>query len=105
MKILAVDDHPLMREAFQDIIEETGYQVHLENSGNKAFEYLSQNQVDAIVTDYRMPDGDGLELIRKARKVFQGPIILASTDDRIEQKALEAGATRFLDKKEIPLFK
>ncbi len=99
LKILYAEGHKILREGCKKCMESFGHEVHAFGNGLIAFEYLTQNQdqVDAIVTENRMPVMNGLELIRKAREFgYEGPIVLTSMDD-LEEKALNAGA-KFVDK-------
>lgn len=99
MRILYAEDNKTLREMYKGIMESLGHEVHAFENGIKAFDYLTQNQIDTLITDNRMPVMTGLELTKKAREFgYEGPIILISMDDNLERKAMEAGASRFVDK-------
>ena len=103
-----VDDEQIIRAISTRVLEIGGYQVHAEENGVKAFEYLRQNPgVDAIVTDYDMPGGNGLELTEQARgNGFKGPIVLfCSQSPETVQEVLNAGADIHLGKPLIPFTK
>jgi DNA-binding NtrC family response regulator len=69
MKILVVDDDKDVREVLIEIIEmDLGHDCVGESSGNRALEYLKSNSVDVLISDVRMPDGDGLELLQGMQK-------------------------------------
>jgi len=97
---VSIDDNEqnlMLLEAFADQID---LKVISFSDSLKAFEFITNNEVDIIFTDYMMPDMNGLELIKKFREVNSAtPIIMitaAGEDSR--EKALEVGATDFLNK-------
>ena len=66
-RILVVDDEPDGREVLSEVLELGGYSVLCAGSGNEALKVLEKEPVDLILTDLRMPDGDGLFLLREVR--------------------------------------
>ena len=98
-QILLADDNPTIRKVLKLMIEKGGkYEVTPVTSGTEAYNHLTQNPVDAVVTDDQMPDGRGLDFIKKARaNGYTLPIILVSGTADVEE-ALEAKADRFLQK-------
>jgi CheY-like chemotaxis protein len=78
-RILLVDDNPdglLIRRA---LLEEQGYCIDIACDGQEGLELFSASNFDAIVTDYRMPRMNGVELIRRIREVRpQVAVILLS---------------------------
>ncbi len=66
-RILAVDDEPMMVETIADLFKSYQFNVDTANSGNKAWEMIEQNSYDLILSDIRMPDGDGIELAKRVR--------------------------------------
>jgi CheY-like chemotaxis protein len=70
LKILLVDDEVLVRSGTAMMLDELGHDVIEASSGKQALEILADHpHFDLVVTDYRMPDMDGLELISAARNV------------------------------------
>lgn len=67
--ILLVDDEPLVRMGTALLLEELDHCVVQASSAAQALELLAENvSIDIIITDFRMPDMDGLELIGRARQ-------------------------------------
>lgn len=62
--ILVVDDEPVLREILREILEAESYKVLEADGGNKAFSIVQKEQIDCLITDIRMPAGNGMELIR-----------------------------------------
>ena len=99
MRILYAEDHKTTREGATKLLEQLGHEVHAVKDGQKAFDYLKENQVDLLLTDNGMPRMTGLELIREARGIgFRGRIILMSGDSYLKEKVREIGADFFVTK-------
>ena len=65
--ILVVDDEENMRESLKDILEEDNYTVELAETGVAALEVINNQQISVVITDARMPEMDGFELLRKVK--------------------------------------
>ena len=77
--ILLVDDNVHGLIARRTVLEELGYRVRTCVSGAEALELLAQQTVDLVITDFRMPNMDGVELITRMRQLRSDlPIILLS---------------------------
>jgi DNA-binding NtrC family response regulator len=101
--ILIVDDDEAMREGLAEAISDFGHRAISAASGRAALTALAADPVDAILVDFRMPDMDGLELIRRIRDGAGGrvpPIAVltafASASNTIE--AMRLGAFDHLPK-------
>lgn len=67
--ILVVDDEVAITEALGDILELDDFKVISAISGNEAFELIcSEAKIDLVITDIRMPNGNGLELLKQIRE-------------------------------------
>src|SRR5665647_200205 len=78
--ILIVDDEELLREALAFDFRRRGYNVILAGSGKEALAFLEKNHVNVVISDVRMPNGNGLELLAaiKKRNVFL-PVVMLIT--------------------------
>jgi two-component system response regulator PilR (NtrC family) len=74
-RILVVDDERSMREMLAILLRREGHDVAAAENGRSAIDLLNQRPFDLIVSDARMPDIDGLEVLRHARSV--NPAIIA----------------------------
>ena len=79
-KILFVDDEPESLFLYETIFTKGGYEVTCLSSPIKAIEHLKSQQVDMVISDYCMPQMDGLEFYQKIResKVYEGQLIFVT---------------------------
>jgi len=70
-KILVVDDEDLLREILVEDLTSAGASVSDAANGTMAFELLQKQKFDAVVTDIRMPGGNGIMLIKNINSYFQ----------------------------------
>jgi len=70
--ILIVDDEASVRESLKKVLNKAGYITSTASSGNEAFSLLSKQKqaVDIVLSDLKMPDGDGIELLKNIKKKF-----------------------------------
>lgn len=74
-----MDDNKLGLSARKCVLEELGHRIATASNGAEALDQFAREKFDLVVTDYKMPKMDGLELIGKLRKsVPELPIILIS---------------------------
>ena len=79
LRILLVDDNAHGLSARKNVLEELGHRIVTATSGADALEQFSHQKFDLVVTDYKMPRMDGIELIARLRKsVPELPVILVS---------------------------
>lgn len=100
--ILVVDDEEFILDTARQTLEDAGYRAMTAHGAKKALDVMerSGSEVEAVITDLRMPEMNGFELIRRLRAQFPNlPIIAASgmADGRTDA-AVEAGAQAFLAK-------
>ncbi len=99
--ILVVDDEKYMLNAIKQFLALNNFQVTTAGNGKIAYDILSKNSFDIIISDLKMPEMDGLTLIKKIRKSkIITPIIVLTAfgtmDDAVE--CMKFGANDFLAK-------
>ncbi len=101
--ILFVEDDLNVRETTTDLLSFTGATVLTAASGHEASRFLEANDVDLVITDLSMPDGDGnwlLGWIRSSPRHQNTKVVIMSAhaqDERVEA-GLKAGADGYLTK-------
>lgn len=100
MHILAVDDDEPIRELLASYLAGEGYRVTTAHDTASAKQALDGEPVDLVVCDLRLPDGDGLGLVRQIRTDSQIPVIILSSKDQDVDRivGLELGADDYLVK-------
>jgi PAS domain S-box-containing protein len=99
-RVLLVDDEEFILETAREALFDAGYRVFTAERGEAALDRVEDDEIDIVVTDLRMPEMDGFDLIRTLRARHPNlPIVAASgvADGRTDE-ALEAGANAFLAK-------
>ena len=71
-RILLVDDEPSIRFVLSAVLEQAGYAVDVAEDGFAALRALQQNMPDLLITDLRMPNMNGFELLSVVRTRFSG---------------------------------
>ncbi|HYT00572.1 MAG TPA: response regulator [Thermoplasmata archaeon] len=99
--ILIVDDDDGVRENLAELFDVVGYRVITAANANEALDHLGQESVDVLLTDYRMPGPNGVELIEAARRAKPGlkaVLMTAFGDSFTEIESVRRGAIGYLNK-------
>lgn len=102
--ILVVDDAPLDLHYAKRCVEAEGAKVIVAADGRSAMELILRDKPDAVLTDLRMPDIDGLELVRRIKQQQPvTPVILmtAHGSEDVAVQALKTGAASYVPKKNL----
>jgi DNA-binding NtrC family response regulator len=100
-RILIVDDEKTIRESVAMVLSEEGYDTDVASDGRLALEKLNEKDYDILITDLKMPEMDGIELINKCLKICpQTSVIIITAHASIESaiKALRMGAFDYIIK-------
>jgi DNA-binding response OmpR family regulator len=101
MKILVVDDEPVLLEQLREILTSQKYDVDTADDGESALDKLFDNLYDLIILDIMLPKVDGLSVLREIRKAkVKTPILMLTAKGSVEDKIkrLDFGADDYLAK-------
>ncbi|MBF0644683.1 sigma-54-dependent Fis family transcriptional regulator [Desulfuromonas acetoxidans] len=100
-RILVVDDEQSMREFLSIMLSREGYLVESAQDGESAYELLAKNVYDLILSDIRMPNLDGLSLLKRVKEQGTDTTVIMMTAFSTTEQAVEAmkqGAYDYLTK-------
>ena len=103
-RILYVDDHHDSSEMFKLILSDFDYEVEKAHSLDEAVRLAATKSFDLYVVDKRLPDGSGLDLVKKLNQLTPDVPTVVYTGDAYElhrQEALAAGANAYVAKPDI----
>jgi DNA-binding NtrC family response regulator len=100
-KILVVDDKQMMRDSVGTTLQRAGYSVVVASDANTALSMVAKHRPASVITDLKMPEMDGLELLARLRQADdQLPVVLmtayGSVNDAVA--AMKKGAFDFIQK-------
>jgi DNA-binding response OmpR family regulator len=99
--ILVVDDEPDLAATYERLLRRMGYRVITTGTRRGALAALQSERLVLVVADLRLPDGDGLDVVRTARAAVPPPpviVVTAVSSPADRRLALEAGAAAYLAK-------
>jgi two-component system response regulator HydG len=99
--VLLVEDHETTRITLSGVIESEGCKVTAVASAGAAREKLREEEFDVVITDLRLPDGDGMDLLTEAKRLSAGTPVILITGHGSEELAVQAikqGAFNYLAK-------
>jgi two-component system response regulator PilR (NtrC family) len=100
-RILVVDDERSMRELLAIVLKREGYEVLLAENGRAAIAVIEREPIDLLISDIKMPDVSGVEVLRAAKRVDQdilGIMITAFASTETAVEAMRLGACDYLSK-------
>ena len=100
-KILLVDDDDSLRRVLEFQLTEAGFQVSIAENGKQALEIFASETIDCLITDWRMPQMSGAELLKRVSAInSETPIIVITAfgDVEIAVEAMQNGAFDFITK-------
>jgi DNA-binding NtrC family response regulator len=99
--ILIVDDDEVMQETLSDVLRKRGYELFTVSSGNGALSVIKKNIIDLILLDMRLPDVDGLEVLKRIKELDTEILVIIMTaysDVQTAVAAMKAGAYHYINK-------
>lgn len=98
--ILLVEDDKLMRVTLEDALKSAGYEVLSSETGKEALNVLKTNSFDVVITDVRLPDVDGFDILREVNKTNDAQVIVMTAFGTIKDavEAMRMGAFDYITK-------
>ncbi|MGQ9610691.1 MAG: sigma-54-dependent transcriptional regulator [bacterium] len=99
--ILVIEDEPLQLKNLSEALEKQGYNVLSSESSAKGIEIVQEKAVDLVLTDFKMPEKNGLEVLREVKQInpdISVIIITAYGDVETAVKVMKEGAFDYLTK-------
>jgi len=100
-KILIIDDEAVIRQSFTYYLEDQDYQIITAENGRIGIEMIDSEKPNLVITDLRMPEADGLEVLKHVKQTIPDtPVIVISGANRLDDavQALRLGAWDYLIK-------
>lgn len=100
-KILLVEDTPTLARSYIQFLRNEPYEVHHEELGRPALEHIERHRPDAILLDLKLPDMDGMDILRHVQEVDPDlPVIVITAHGSVQTAvtAMQAGAADFIVK-------
>jgi two-component system response regulator AtoC len=100
-QVLVVDDEPNLRRVLSAQLSRDGYDVHTAEDGVQGLAVLEEHHIDLVITDLRMPNMDGMELLRRALVLDpQLPVVMITAHGTVDNavEALKTGAFDYVTK-------
>ena len=99
--IFFLDDEPTIREVVRETLEDSNFKVNCFSNPIECLEQLRSKKCDLIITDLKMPEKDGIELLMDVQHLAPWVPVLMITgygDIPTAVKAMKAGAADFIEK-------
>jgi len=100
-RILVVDDEPAQLELLSGFLNKQGFETVLADSGSKALEIFRLEPIDLVITDQKMPDMSGLDLLKAIRLINpEAPVVVITAYGTVDTAvaAIKSGAADYLTK-------
>ncbi len=97
--ILVVDDERTIRDSIKTVLEDDGYETDTASNGKEALELVNEKDYEIIITDLKMPEMDGMELVEQCQHICpQTSVVIITAHASLESaiKALRMGAYDYI---------
>jgi DNA-binding NtrC family response regulator len=104
-KILVVDDEDIVRTSCSRTLVPEGYEVRLAKNGVEGLQMAAGERFDLVLTDLKMPDMDGIEVLRIIKEKWPETLVIIVTGYQTVDtavKAIKLGANNYIEKPFTP---
>jgi len=101
IRIMVIDDEPLMRVTIRDALIAEGYKVVTAETGRKGLDLFRNNQTDILITDLKLPDMDGIQILKEVKtRNPEAQVIVITAYGSVDSAvtAMKEGASDYLTK-------
>ena len=105
VKVLVIDDEAIVRVSCERVLQPEGYEVVATSRGDEAIELMEREKFDIVLTDLKMPDMDGLEVLKIIKKRWPDVQVIIITGYGTISTAVQAiklGAYEYIEKPFTP---
>jgi PAS domain S-box-containing protein len=100
-KVLVIDDNQIVNKVIADYLKECGFMVNQAYDGPSAIEMFDKERHDLVFLDYRMPEMDGMEVLKEIKNLDENAFVIFMTGEGSEDvavTAMKSGAVDYLTK-------
>ena len=100
-KLLVIDDDEEIVKRLKKFLEKEGYEVAYALNGKEGLNIIENSKVDVVITDIKMDDMDGIEVLRRAKRLYQdieGVMVTGFKEQELAIRSLRAGAIDYITK-------
>ena len=87
--VLIVDDEDATRNLCRDVVADSGVRTRTASTTEQALEILDQNPIDIVITDLRVPQLGGIELLKRIREIYPQTAVIVLTQYGTIESAVE----------------
>ena len=102
LTVLVIDDEPDILELLEEEFQDCGYKTEKALCGNDAIKILEERDVDIVVSDFKMPNGNGMKVLEKVQSIDTSKrphfFFVSGQADVSVEECLQAGALKFFHK-------
>lgn len=88
--ILIAEDHEVARKSIKEYLQQEGYRVEEAADGDAAIEAINNSDFDLVITDLKMPQASGLEVLKHVREIAPNTLVIVTTAFGSVESAIEA---------------
>lgn len=90
IKILVIDDEKIVLNSCTRILSDEQYEIHTVQTGAEGLQKLKDEKFDIVLTDLKMPEISGIEILKRIKEFYPGTIVIMMTGYSTVQTAVEA---------------
>lgn len=100
-KILSIEDSGFERKVIQNALEDTEYEFFGAENAEQGLEKYEEEEPDIVLLDIRLPDKDGIEVLKQLHEDYDDPTVIMVSivrEEETKQEAKDIGAVEYVEK-------